>query len=101
VELNSKVSVQDERKQKATKSTLDFCLFEISIDCRDHSPEVYAEAILPGFRAMNPGPKIGITRLGAGEHSFWKRKGLTGGHRPMVIESWKEAVTGRYFVNQN
>ncbi len=41
-------------------------LFEISKDSRDHSPEVYAEVIMPGFRAMKPAPKSGITRFGAG-----------------------------------
>ncbi|HXF75857.1 MAG TPA: hypothetical protein VNN13_07165, partial [Methylomirabilota bacterium] len=47
-------------------------LFEISKDSRDHSPEVYQEVILPGFRAMKPAPKIALTRFGAGVHSFWK-----------------------------
>jgi hypothetical protein len=74
-------------------------LFEISKDSRDHSPEVYEEVILPGFRAMNPAPKIGITRFGAGVHSFWKaEKDLPVGIVPSVIKSWKEAVTGGYFI---
>ena len=47
-------------------------LFEISKDSRDHSPEVYNEVILLGFRAMKPAPKVAITRFGAGVHSFWK-----------------------------
>ena len=74
-------------------------LFEISKDSRDHSPEVYAEVIMPGFRAMKPAPKIAITRFGAGVHSFWKaEKDLPVGIVPSVIKSWKEAVTGGYFV---
>jgi hypothetical protein len=74
-------------------------LFEISKDSRDHSPEVYDQVILPGFRAMNPAPKIGITRFGAGVHSFWKpEKDLPAGIVPSVIKSWKEAVTGGYFL---
>jgi hypothetical protein len=74
-------------------------LFEISKDSRDHSPEVYEEVILPGFRAMNPAPKIGITRFGAGVHSFWKaEKDLPVGIVPSVIKSWQEAVTGGYFI---
>ena len=36
----------------------------------DHSPEVYIEVIIPGFRAMKPAPKIAITRCGAGVYSF-------------------------------
>jgi hypothetical protein len=77
-------------------------LFEISKDSRDHSPEVYEEVIMPGFRAMKPAPKIAITRFGAGVHSFWKaEKDLPVGIVPSVIKSWKEAVTGGYFINQN
>lgn len=74
-------------------------LFEISKDSRDHSPEVYNEVIIPGFRAMKPAPKIAITRFGAGVHSFWKaEQELPAGIVPSVIKSWKEAVTGGYFV---
>ena len=74
-------------------------LFEISKDSRDHSPEVYSEVIMPGFRAMKPAPKIGITRFGAGVHSFWKpEKDLPAGIVPSVIKSWKEAVVGGYFA---
>jgi hypothetical protein len=74
-------------------------LFEISKDSRDHSPEVYNEVILPGFRAMKPAPKIAITRVGAGVHSFWKaERDLPAGIAPSVIKSWKEAVTEGYFV---
>jgi hypothetical protein len=74
-------------------------LFEISKDSRDHSPEVYHEVILPGFRAMKPAPKIAITRFGAGVHSFWKAESeLPLGIAPSVIKSWKTAVTEGYFV---
>jgi hypothetical protein len=75
-------------------------LFEISKDSRDHSPEVYNEVIIPGFRAMKPAPKIAITRFGAGVHSFWKaEKDLPVGIVPSVIKSWKEAVMNGYFVS--
>ncbi len=73
-------------------------LFEISKDSRDHSPEVYDQVILPGFRAMKPAPKVAITRFGAGVHSFWKaEKDLPAGIVPSVVKSWREAVTGGYF----
>ena len=75
-------------------------LFEISKDSRDHSPEVYSEVIIPGFRAMKPAPKIAITRFGAGVHSFWKaEKDLPVGIVPSVIKSWNQAVMGGYFVS--
>lgn len=74
-------------------------LFEISKDSRDHSPEVYNEVILPGFRAMNPAPKIALTRFGAGVHSFWKpEKDLPVGIVPAVLKSWDQAVRGGYFL---
>jgi hypothetical protein len=57
---------------------------------------------MPGFRTMNPAPKIGITWFGAGVHSFWKaQKDLPVGIVPSVVKSWKEAVTGGYFVDHN
>ena len=75
-------------------------LFEISKDSRDHSPEVYNEVIIPGFRAMKPAPKIAITRFGAGVHSFWKaEKDLPAGIVPSVIKSWHDAVISGYFVS--
>ena len=60
--------------------------FEISKDSRDHSREVYEEVIMPGFRRMNPAPKIALTRFGAGVHSFWKaEKDLPVGIAPSVL----------------
>ncbi len=73
--------------------------FEISKDSRDHSPEVYSEVIMPGFRAMRPAPKIGITRFGPGGHIFWKaEKDLPAGIVPSVLKSWDQAVRGGYFL---
>lgn len=74
-------------------------LFEIAKDSRDHSPEVYHEIIMPGFRAMKPAPKIALTRFGAGVHSFWKpEKDLPAGIVPAVLKSWDAAVRGGYFI---
>ena len=73
-------------------------LFKISKDSREHSPEVYNEVIILGFRAMKPAPNIAITRFGAGGHSFWKaEKDLPVGIVPSVIKSWHEAITSGYF----
>jgi len=69
--------------------------FEISKDSRDHSREVYEEVIMPGFRKMNPAPKIALTRFGAGVHSFWKaEKDLPVGIVPPVLRTWNDAVVG-------
>jgi hypothetical protein len=74
-------------------------LFEISKDSRDHSPEVYHDVIMPGFRAMKPTPKIALTRFGAGVHSFWKaEKDLPLGIVPSVLKTWNAGVLGGYFT---
>jgi hypothetical protein len=74
-------------------------LFEISKDSRDHSREVYEEVIMPGFRRMNPAPRIALTRFGAGVHSFWKAEpDLPVGIAPAVLKTWDEAVRGGYFA---
>jgi hypothetical protein len=42
---------------------------------------------MPGFRKMNPAPKIALTRFGASVHSFWKaEKDLLVGIVPAVYE---------------
>jgi hypothetical protein len=49
---------------------------------------------MPGFRKMNPAPKIALTRVGAGVHSFWKaEKDLPVG---IVLRTWSDAVVGEY-----
>jgi hypothetical protein len=53
---------------------------------------------MPGFRKMNPAPKIVLTRFGAGVHSFWKaEKDLPAGIVPSVLRTWNDAVLGRIF----
>jgi hypothetical protein len=54
---------------------------------------------MPGFRKMNPTPKIALTRFGAGVHSFWKaEKDLPVGIVPSVLRTSNDAVVGGYFV---
>ena len=73
--------------------------FCISKDSRDHSPEAYREVIIPGFQAMKPAPKVRLTCLGAGVHTFWlPERDLPLGIAPSVVRSWNEAVMGGYFV---
>ena len=55
---------------------------------------------MPGFRKMNPAPKIALTRFGAGVHSFWKaEKDLPVGIVPSILRTWNDAVLGEYFVS--
>jgi hypothetical protein len=74
-------------------------LFCISRDSRDHSPEVYNEVIIPGFRRMTPQPKTALTRFGAGVHVFWlAEKDLPLGIAPSVAKLWNESIMNGYFM---
>lgn len=73
-------------------------LFLITKNSRDHSPEVYREVILPAFRAMKPAPKIALTRLGAGVHSYaTPEDDLPLGVAPVVAQFYHDAITGGFF----
>ena len=74
-------------------------LFGISKDSRDHSPEVYAEVILPMFSAMQPAPKKALCRFLAGVHLIWRpEEGLPMGICPAVARQWHDAVVNGWFV---
>jgi hypothetical protein len=74
-------------------------LFGISKDSRDHSPEVYAEVILPMFRAFEPPPKIALCRFMAGVHQIWKPEpGLEMGIVRAVVQQWSDAIDQGWFL---
>ena len=74
-------------------------LFVISKDSRDHSPEVYREVIIPMFEAMNPAPRVAVTRFGAGVHTYTKPEpGLPVGIAPAAAQYYFDAITGGFFV---
>ena len=74
-------------------------LFGISKDSRDHSPEVYREVIVPMFQAMNPAPRIGITRFGAGVHTYTKpEQDLPIGIAPAAAKFYHDAIVNGFFV---
>ena len=76
-------------------------LFCITKDSRDHSPEVYREVILPKFRAMKPAPRIALTRLGAGVHTYWTPEdGLPLGVAPVVAKFYHDAITGGFYLTR-
>ncbi len=76
-------------------------LFLITKDSRDHSPEVYRDVILPAFRAMKPAPKIGLTRLGAGVHSYaTPEDGLPLGVAPVVAKFYHDAITKGFYAGR-
>jgi hypothetical protein len=74
-------------------------LFVISKDSRDHSPEVYAEVIVPAFKAMSPAPRVAVTRMMAGVHAYTKPElGLPVGIAPAAALHFNDAIMGGYFV---
>jgi len=75
-------------------------LFGISANSRDHSPEVYEEAILPLFAQMQPAPLVTVTRFGAGMHGYAvPEPDLPIGIAPAVFASWETAIQGGYFFD--
>jgi hypothetical protein len=74
-------------------------LFVISKDSRDHSPEVYREVIIPMFKAMQPAPRVAVTRFGAGVHTYTKPEpGLPVGIAPAAAQFYVRAIQEGYFV---
>ncbi len=74
-------------------------LFLITKDSRDHSPEVYREVIIPKFKAMRPAPKIALTRLGAGVHTYaTPEEGLPLGVAPVVAKFYHDAIIKGFYV---
>ncbi len=74
-------------------------LFGITKDSRDHSPEVYEDAILPRWAMINPAPLCTVTQFGAGIHNYWTaEEDLPLGVAPAVYTTWNEAIKGGYFL---
>ncbi|MCZ6885311.1 MAG: hypothetical protein O7E53_02975 [Alphaproteobacteria bacterium] len=75
--------------------------FLITKDSRDHSPEVYHDVIIPQFKAMKPAPKLSLTRLGAGVHTYaTPEKDLPLGVAPVVAKFYHDAITGGFYVTK-
>lgn len=74
-------------------------LVAIAKDSRDHSPEVYADVILPALAKMDPSPRVSLTRFGAGGHSYWEPEhGLPLGIAPAVADLFVQALDGGFFL---
>ena len=74
-------------------------LIGISKDSRDHSPEVYADVVIPLLAKMNPAPKVDLCRFLGGVHLIWTpEEGLPMGICPAVAGQWHEAVVNGWFA---
>lgn len=75
-------------------------LFGISRDSRDHSKQVYDEAVLPMFASMKPAPRIALQHFQAGVHMLWTpEESLPLGIMPAVSKSWHDAIVNGFFLN--
>ena len=75
-------------------------LFVISKDSRDHSPEVYREVILPAFSAMTPTPRVAVTRMLAGVHTYTKPEAdLPMGIAPAAAQYYHDAIMAGFFCH--
>jgi hypothetical protein len=74
-------------------------LFSITKDSRDHSPEVYAEVIVPMLKGIKPAPKVDVIQYGAGVHTYTKaEEDLPTGVTPAVMKVYMDAIKGGYFL---
>lgn len=72
-------------------------LYGINRFSRDHTPEKY-ELLKAEYAAMKPAPKVRVTELGTGIHSYWKtEEGLPLGVCPVVVKVWHDAVMNGYY----
>ena len=74
-------------------------LYSIAKYSKDHTYEGYSQRVLPAFAAMEPAPKVTLTRFDAGYHG-WTRaeEGLPMGMAPAVVKMWHDAIMGGYFA---
>ena len=85
--------------EKTSAKPVPNVLCGISINSRDHSPEVYEDVILPMFAAMNPAPFTTVTQFQAGQHYYSSPEpDLPHGIAPAVFASWDSAIRGGYFL---
>ena len=76
-------------------------LLSICKHSRDHTEKVYDEIVIPMFAAMNPAPRVRLTKLGTGSHHYeYPEEGLPEGLVGPITGIWHEAIMkGYYLVN--
>lgn len=76
-------------------------LFAIAKDTRDHSPQVYKEVVVPEMRAIEPAPRVEVTRFEASTHFYARAEpDLPLGIGPAIAEHFHNGMTSGYFVQR-
>jgi hypothetical protein len=74
-------------------------LYGITRSSRDHTREMYEQVLLPMLAAIEPPPKVHLTRFQAGVHSYLRPEpGLPSGVGPAMGQLWLDAITKGFYV---
>ena len=74
-------------------------LLSICKHSRDHTEKVYDEIVLPTFAAMEPAPKVRLTKLGTGTHHYeYPEEGLPEGLVGPITGIWHDAIMKGYYL---
>jgi hypothetical protein len=74
-------------------------LLSICKHSRDHTEKVYDEIVLPTFAAMDPAPKVRLTKLGTGSHHYeYPEEGLPEGLVGPITGIWHDAIMKGYYL---
>lgn len=75
-------------------------LLSICKHSRDHTEQVYRDIVVPMYAAMDPAPKVGVTRFATGTHFYEKAEdGLPMGLIAPVAGIWFDAIENGYYVS--
>jgi hypothetical protein len=74
-------------------------LYAITNNSRDHTREMYEGTLMPMLAAMNPPPKVHLTRFQAGVHSYLRpEENLPKGVGPAMGQLWLDAITRGFYL---
>jgi hypothetical protein len=74
-------------------------LYAITANSRDHTREMYEGILLPLLAAIDPPPKVSLTRFRAGVHSYMRPEpDLPQGVGPAMGQLWRDAIIRGFYV---
>jgi hypothetical protein len=74
-------------------------LYAITHNSRDHTREMYEQILMPMLAAIDPPPKVHLTRFQAGVHSYMLAEpDLPQGVGPAMGKLWFDAITRGFYV---
>ena len=74
-------------------------LYAITKSSRDHTRQMYEDILLPLLANIDPPPKVSLTRMQAGVHSYMRPEpNLPQGVGPAMGELWLDAITYGFYA---